>query len=334
MRIILILFCFLPLLAAAQPEEVKVKWYTLAEAQEMMKTQPKKIMIDMYTSWCGWCKKMDKETFDNPTIAQYLNVLYYPVKMDAETRDTIVFKGKKYANNQTGQRPSHDLAIELLSGKMSYPSIVYLDENLNLLSVVPGYMTPRDIEPVLLYFGRNIYRASPYEEFNKHFSETFIDSTGLKKFNNNLLTFEQYTTLNKTKPRPAIIYLQSDWCVECRMMEKTTFTDSVISSYISKNFYVVSFNATTRDSIVFNNVTYKNQSTEHPFHDLAVTMLNGKMDFPVMVFADEKGMLISPVPGYFSPRNIEPLLHFFREQAYLTQRWDEYVEKFKSSFKK
>jgi thioredoxin-related protein len=97
---------------------------------------------------------------------------------------------------------------------------------------------------------------------------------------------------------------------------------------------VVSFNATTRDSIVFNNVTYKNQSTEHPFHDLAVTMLNGKMDFPVMVFADEKGMLISPVPGYFTPRNIEPLLHFFRDQAYLTQRWDEYVEKFKSSFPK
>lgn len=309
-----------------------VKWYTLAEAQELAKTTPKKLFIDMYTDWCGWCKKMDRETFENPAIAQYLNTYFYPVKFNAETKDTLLFKGKKYANTQTGQRPSHSLAIELLNGKMSYPTIVYLDENMNLLSAVPGYMTPRDIEPVLIFFGRNIFRATSYEEFKDYFSKTFIDSTGLKKFPVSYLSFEEQALQNQTQPRQSIIYLTADWCGECKIMENTTFSDSIISSYLNRNFHIIRFNALEKDSVVFNNLTYKNQNGTHPFHDLAVTLLNGKMDFPVMVFMDEKNVLVSPVPGYFSPKNLEPVLHFFHEKAYTTTPWEKYIQTFKSSY--
>ena len=320
-------------LCFSQQELPKIKWYTIKEAQELVKTSPKKILIDMNTSWCGWCKKMDKETFDNPSIASYVNTFFIPVKFDAETHDTIVFNGKTYFNKQTGNRATHDLAIELLNGKLSYPTIVYLDENLNMLSPVPGYMTPRDIEPLLIFFARNIYKATPYDEFKNNFSATYIDSSAYKKKPFAFTNFSEYAVSNKKTPKNTIIYLTADWCPECKVMQMNTFSDSLIADYLGKNYNVIYFNALSQDSIVFNNVTYKNQNSGHPFHDLAVTLLNGKMDFPVMIFMTESGELISPVPGYFTPRNLEPVLHFFFEKAYKTTQWDKYIQTFKSSYK-
>jgi uncharacterized protein YyaL (SSP411 family) len=55
-----------------------VKWYTLEQAIALNKKEPRKIMIDVYTDWCGWCKKMDITTFNNNVIADYLNSKYYP----------------------------------------------------------------------------------------------------------------------------------------------------------------------------------------------------------------------------------------------------------------
>ena len=52
-----------------------------------------------YTSWCGWCKRMDGSTFSDPTIVNYMNAKYYCVKFDAETKDTIVFNGHQFVNS-------------------------------------------------------------------------------------------------------------------------------------------------------------------------------------------------------------------------------------------
>ena len=76
-------------LSYSQSEKHKVKWYTLEEAQKLNAKNPKKIIIDVYTDWCGWCKKMDQATFGNPAIAKYLNDNYYPVKCTNFTRKLI-----------------------------------------------------------------------------------------------------------------------------------------------------------------------------------------------------------------------------------------------------
>lgn len=123
-------------------QESTVKWYTFEEAVELNKTQQRKIFIDVYTDWCGWCKKMDATTFNHPTIAKILNEQYYAVKFDAETSDTIKFSGQVFVNESNRSRSPHQLAVALLQGKMSYPSVAYLNENNQLLTAVPGYYTP------------------------------------------------------------------------------------------------------------------------------------------------------------------------------------------------
>ncbi len=328
--LLLIQFVILGLVVFSQEQPTGLKWYTLAEAQEMCKKQPKKILIDMYTDWCGWCKKMDAETFNNPAIASYITNYFYPVKFDAETHDTITFKEKKYVNKNTGKRSSHDLAIELLAGKMSYPTIVYLDENFDMLSPVGGYMSPRDIEPILMFFGRGIYKSNKFEDFKKNFDSTFSAKSIINPYewtnvHEGLKTFEQ-------KPKNMIIRLSADWCGECKIMDKTTFNDSIISAYLKANFYTIDFNILSKDTVVFNKNTFINEGKEHPFHQMAVNLLNGKMDVPAMVFINAKNELISVVPSYYSDQSIEPILHFFAEEKYKTTSWEKFIAGFKSSY--
>jgi thioredoxin-related protein len=159
-------------------EAGKVKWYTIEEAEKLNKEQPRKIMIDVYTDWCSWCHKMDKETFNHPVIADFINQHYYPVKLNAESKEEITFNGNTYKFVAQGARGYHELAAGLLNGKMSYPSIAYMNEKLELLGAVPGFYTPDRIEPLLSYIAEEKYTSESLEDYQKTFkSKLSADKT-------------------------------------------------------------------------------------------------------------------------------------------------------------
>ena len=154
-------------------KDAKIKWYSFEEAYALSKKKPKKIFIDVFTEWCGWCKKMDAETFTDPTIAKYMSKHFYCVKFDAERKDTIVLDGQTFVNpNPTSKRSTHKLASELLRGQMSYPSYVFLNEKGQELTVVAGYQKAQDFEGVINYFGEDAYLKSTWEEYRATFKGT------------------------------------------------------------------------------------------------------------------------------------------------------------------
>lgn len=150
-------------------QEIKVKWYSIEEALELNKKDQKKIFIDVYTDWCGWCKKMDATTFNDSAIAQILNTEYYAVKFNAETKDTIFFGGRQFVNEGPNGRSPHQLAIALLQGRMSYPSVAFLDEQNYYLTALPGYKSPEGIEPFLMFFADDAYKTQSFADYTKQF---------------------------------------------------------------------------------------------------------------------------------------------------------------------
>ncbi len=154
-------------IAQNQTKAEKINWVSLEEADVLRRTNPKKIMIDVYTDWCGWCKKMDKTTFSEAEIVNYINQNYYAVRLDAEQEEPITLGGKTYNYIPNGRRGYHEIAKELLQGKMSYPTTVFLDENMNMIQPVAGYLDVETIRPILVYLAENAYKETPWEEWLK-----------------------------------------------------------------------------------------------------------------------------------------------------------------------
>lgn len=165
-------FVFAPVLLSAQGVPVKpesgksIKWSTFEEALQLNKKKPKMIFVDIYTDWCGWCKKMDTETFSDPAVASYINKKYYAVKLNAEQRDAITFKEQQFVNPNPGKsRSTHQLAMALLKNEGVYPSYVILDKASDWTFKLKGYKTPVELMPILKYYGDGDYKKMSWGEF-------------------------------------------------------------------------------------------------------------------------------------------------------------------------
>ncbi len=145
-----------------------IKWMSFEEAVLKGGKEPKKLFIDVYTDWCGWCKKMDKTTFQDAKIADEINKHFYPVKLDAERKDTVRFRDKIFVFKP--EFKAHELAIALLNGQMGYPTYVFLDENFAMISPISGYQTVEQLLPTLRYFSDNIYKNKQWDDYLKELS--------------------------------------------------------------------------------------------------------------------------------------------------------------------
>lgn len=165
-NLILLVMALFSFAGIAQEE---INWMTIEEVQEAAKKEPRKVLIDVYTNWCGWCKRMDQNTFSNPKIAEYINENYYAVKFNAEQKDSVQFQDHTFKYVAQGKRGYHELAAALLNGKMSYPHMVYLDENLQLIQAVPGYQDAPAFEKVIKFFAQDEFKEQSFDEYQKNF---------------------------------------------------------------------------------------------------------------------------------------------------------------------
>lgn len=155
------------------PEEKVVKWMTFEEALEKSKTEKRKIFIDVYTDWCGWCKVMDKNTFSEANVAKILNEDFYPVKFDAEQRENVVFNGTTFKFVASGNSGYHELAAALLNNKLSYPTVVFLDEEFRMIQPLAGYMKPEEFHRIVQFIGKDHYKTVTWKDWQGQYKSPY-----------------------------------------------------------------------------------------------------------------------------------------------------------------
>lgn len=165
----------------------KIEWIKIDQLEKSIgqtNNQGKKILVDCYTDWCGWCKRMDKDTFSDTLIAKIMNYYFIAVKFDAECQENITLKGKEYKSNGTTSKKKnpHQLAYYLLNNRLSYPSFSIMNTDLNVIEVIAGYNNPNEFEKMLVFFGEGLNTELDYNQFAKEY-ETKYRADILKKIN-------------------------------------------------------------------------------------------------------------------------------------------------------
>ncbi len=71
-----------------------IKWYSYKEGTALGKKQGKKVFITFRADWCGWCRKMEKDTFQHPSVVSYLNDNFISIKVDTDKQKDLAIKYK------------------------------------------------------------------------------------------------------------------------------------------------------------------------------------------------------------------------------------------------
>ena len=156
---------FILLTAFAVGAQAQVEWKTIEQASKIeAKGNTKLYFVDFYTSWCGWCKKMDRETFKD----------YIPVKFDAEGNAEFTWQGTKYANTAAapGARPNtHNFAKTVLGAKMGFPSFGIFGTDQKRITIIQGYQSASDLVMMLWYFASGDNKKYPFDKYQQIFDK-------------------------------------------------------------------------------------------------------------------------------------------------------------------
>jgi thioredoxin-related protein len=148
----------------------QIHWLTMEQAGGKLQIEKRPILIDLYTTWCGWCRQMDKKTYSNKQVAQYLGEKFYTVKMDAETRAEINWNGKAY--HFSPDYRSNEFAVYLTHGRLEFPTTIIIPPD-GPPQAIPGYMEPKELELLVKYFGEGNENKISFDDFQKKFKPSW-----------------------------------------------------------------------------------------------------------------------------------------------------------------
>ncbi|WP_339653901.1 thioredoxin family protein [Flavobacterium frigidarium] len=109
-------------------------------------------------------------------------------------------------------------------------------------------------------------------------------------------TFQEAEQLAIQNPKPIVVFIHTEWCTYCKMMENSTFKNKKIIATLNDNYYFVPFDAEFTESITFNNHTFNFQptGTKTGIHELATALatINGQVVYPTLTILDSEKSII------------------------------------------
>jgi thioredoxin-related protein len=308
----------------------KVNWVNFEDAEKLSNTVKKPILISVHTEWCGWCKKMEITTFKDPQITSYLNSYFYPIHYDAETSDTITFKGKTYTNPFPGtKRSTHSLAPELMGTSRSYPTTILMDHNYQNAVVIPGFLSAKDIASFLVFYKEEVFKSENINNFRVDFDNTFGDKKG--NINSQVIFTDLQTALNQNDSlkKKIFVHFYDSSCISCQVMDSVSYTNPFVTRFLNDNYLNVRFDINSKDTIIYNGQPIL-PSTDYDFNNFAVSVLKGKMKTPAVAFINEENKIIFPIQEYLNKNSFEVVLNYINDDAFKDQTFQDYNKTFNS----
>lgn len=140
---------------AKNPVAADVKWHSFDEGVALARQENKKILVDVYTDWCVWCKKMDKEVYTNGAVGQSMTTNFIAVKLNAESQKGVTFDGT----------PMNEASLAGTMGVTGYPTVVFLDPAAKPITKISGYMEPKEFASVLQFIGGDHYKTKSFQDY-------------------------------------------------------------------------------------------------------------------------------------------------------------------------
>jgi len=313
-----------------QKEKLNVEWKTVEEVGKLFAQTQKPVLFFIYSNKNDSSLMMLDSIFSNPEVSNYINVLFYPVKIEADTKETITFfDNTTYTFNASTGR--HGIIDFLTGGMPYYPSMVCFNRKAQG-SVFQGFKNRDAIFPILTYYAEDISNSTTYDEYYKNYIIAY--PPGKTQTMTRVLVrwkeFEEAFEQNKTNPKKLFIDVNNNYKVSCTVMMLATYNHPKIAAYLNEHFYPIRLNAMSNDTINAWGSEFVNKNEGHPYHSLAVALMDGKMQFPAIVFFNEDGKFIHRQNEFMSPEKLEAWLVYIASNKFMETTFDEFLKTFKT----
>jgi thioredoxin-related protein len=136
-------------------ENSNLRWHNFNEGITEAKKTNKKVLIDVYTDWCSWCKKMDASTYSDKEVTEYLGERYVLIKLNAESEKKLSYKDKQYTERE----------LAAAFGISGYPSTLFLKSDGEPITIYPGFADAKRFKDVLSFIAEDHYLTKKFQDY-------------------------------------------------------------------------------------------------------------------------------------------------------------------------
>ncbi len=135
----------------------KLAWLAFDAAAEKAKRENKHLIVDVYTTWCGWCKVMDRQTYGNKEVADYLTQNFILAKVNGESSAELHYKGEVMSEKVFARRV----------GVTGFPTTYFLKPDADIIGGAPGFIPPDNFMIYAKYISTKWYEKGSPQDYLK-----------------------------------------------------------------------------------------------------------------------------------------------------------------------
>ncbi|MBN2664217.1 MAG: hypothetical protein JXR68_11255 [Bacteroidales bacterium] len=302
-----------------------VNWKSFEQVSLEFAQKQKPIIIYCFDQNDSASMNMFQTTFKNQEVTKYINVLFYPIKLNIRDKDTLTFfNGSKYSFNQTTGYNS--LAYQLLGDSISSPALVMFNKQAQGKAFF-GFKNRDSIFPILIYYNEEVFTSTEFKAWEEIYFEAYPpgQSQIISRLNIKWMTMEEMIEKQKNEPRKIFIDIYNNYNIGQTIMRLKVYNNPLVAHYINQNFYPVSLGYRSDEVFEIKGVTYQNEP-QTGYHEFAIAVLQANMRFPAFIVLDQEYNLLDRIQTFTNKDVFENIIHFYGDDAYKTTDFQSFIQ--------